>query len=181
MRNWPSFDGRSYCARTRCPLIQANHEVSIGLLEFEIDSQRYALPLEDVVEVVRAVAVTRLPAGPSIVDGIIDVRGDIVPVLDLRTRFRHPARTLDPSEHFIIARAGRRVVAMRADHAIGVSYVSAADIEAIDSSIARSRFVAGVAKTADGVVLIHHVGDFLSESESEALDRALAGAEIVLP
>lgn len=155
--------------------------MSIDLLQFEIASQRYALPLHDVVEVVAAVAVARLPSAPRIIEGVIDVRGRIVPVLDMRARFQHPPRELDPSEHFILARAGARVVALRADRAIDITRLESADIERLESSVARPKFVAGVAKTADGVVLIHHVADFLSESESEALDRALDEGGVLSP
>ena len=144
------------------------------LLQFSIESQQYAISVGDVVEIVCAVAITRLPAAPSIVEGVVDVRGRIVPVLDMRARFRLPAREVDPSEHFILADAGSRRVAMRVDRAVGVAHVEDADIERLTTTVPGARHVAGVAKLPDGVVLIHDVAGFLSHSESETLDHALA-------
>lgn len=152
--------------------------MTIDLLELGIESQRYAVPIRDVVEVLRAVAITPLPAAPAIVEGVIDVRGEILPVLDLRARFGLPPRPLDPSQHFVIARAGQRRVVIRVDEAAGVSRVDDSDVEPIARVVAGTRHVAGVAKTADGMVLIHDLAAFLTQAENEALTDVLQNEEV---
>lgn len=144
------------------------------LLEFEIDTQKYGLPLISVAEVVRAVAIRRLPSAPGVIEGVIDLRGRIVPVLDMRRRFRHPHRTLDPAEHFVVARAGDRLVALRADRVVGIASLPVDSVEPPESSVRGVKFVAGIAKTPDGIILIHDLATFLTESEGESLDLALA-------
>ena len=62
-------------------------KISVEALLFELAAQRFAVALGDVIEVVRAVAIRRLPSAPAITLGIIDVRGEIIPVLDVRARF----------------------------------------------------------------------------------------------
>jgi signal transduction histidine kinase len=62
---------------------------------FVLDEQRYTLPLANVEKVVSAVYVTPLPQAPDIVTGIIDVQGQVVPVINLRRRFHLPERTLE--------------------------------------------------------------------------------------
>src|SRR5436309_14010618 len=69
------------------------------VLIFEVGSQRYGLPAAGVRELVRAVTVTPLPRAPAIVEGVIDLRGTIVPVLDIRARFRLPAKPPEPPHH----------------------------------------------------------------------------------
>src|SRR5881296_2430916 len=76
------------------------------VLVFEVGGQKYALPTADVRELVRAVAITPLPAAPAVIEGVVDVRGRVLPVLDVRARFRLPPKALDPSDHFIVASAG---------------------------------------------------------------------------
>src|SRR5882672_6593162 len=76
------------------------------ILLFEIGGERYGLPSVDVRELVRAVTIVPLPRAPAIVEGLINLRGRIVPVLDVRSRFRVPAKPLEPSDHFIIASVG---------------------------------------------------------------------------
>jgi purine-binding chemotaxis protein CheW len=143
----------------------------------ELDGQRYGLRADAVREVVRAVTITTLPNAPVVVEGIINVRGAVVAVLDLRRRFELPARPLDPSEYFVLARAGDRDVALRVDRATELVSLDPADIDQAEQVLSRSRYVAGVAKLRDGLVLIHDLETFLSAAEAATVDQALAGHE----
>lgn len=151
--------------------------MNTDLLEFAVEAQRYAIPVRDVVEIVRAVAVTPLPAAPAIVEGVIDLRGQVVPVLDMRARFGLPPRPVDPSQHFIVARAGERLVVIRVDEAAKVSRVNLDDVEPIARVAPGTRHVAGVMKTADGMVLIHELAAFLTQAENEVLTETVQGEE----
>lgn len=144
------------------------------ILVFELAGERYGLFLGAVHEVVRAVAITRLPGAPEIVEGAIDVRGRIVPVLDLRARFGLPAAELSPDEHMILARAGGRLVAIRTDRATRLEWVDGGQVEDPERITHRLRHIAGVASLTDGLVLIHDLETFLTQAEAEALDEALA-------
>jgi len=143
----------------------------------ELDGQRYGLRADAVREVVRAVTITTLPNAPVVVEGVINVRGAVVAVLDLRRRFELPARPLDPSEYFVLARAGDRDVALRVDRATELVSLDPADIDQAEQVLSRSRYVAGVAKLRDGLVLIHDLETFLSAAEAATVDQALAGHE----
>jgi len=141
-----------------------------------IDDCRLAVPLSTVQTVTRAVAVTALPKAPAVVDGVIDLHGKLVPVLDVRSRFGLAPRALSPTEHFLIASAGKRTVALRADRALEVMQIPCEQIERIDGVVANTDYVAGVAKLADGLVLIHDLETFLSAAEAKALDGAIEAA-----
>jgi purine-binding chemotaxis protein CheW len=148
----------------------------IDVLVFEVAGARFAVPLDQVREVVRAVAIAPLPGAPPIVEGVIDYRGTTIPVLDLRNRFGLPAREPDPSESMVVARAGDRTVAIRVDHP---DWLAAVDPSMVDESAAVTRglrFV-GVARLPDGLALIHDLDGFLVEAEAERLDAALSESE----
>lgn len=140
---------------------------------FQLDDARFALPAASVLEVLRAVAVTRLPGAPPVVEGIVNVRGAVVPVLDLRARFGLPRRDLRPSDHLLLARAGDRDVLVRADRALDVRDVADAEISSLRSVVPRAPHVAGVLRLEDGLVLLHDLAAFLAEAEAAALDAAL--------
>jgi purine-binding chemotaxis protein CheW len=144
------------------------------VLVFEVAGQRYALPTRDVRELVRAVTITPLPDAPPVIEGVVNVRGRVLPVLDVRARFGLPSRALDPSDHFIVASAGTRGVILRVDRATHLSIVPDACVQAPESLGARSGYVAGVAKMEGGLVLIHDIATFLSAAESTSLEAALA-------
>ncbi len=143
-------------------------------LVFRLDDHRYGLPLEDVVEVLPAVALTPLPKAPAIVEGVIDLRGRVVPVLDIRARFRLPARPMDVADHLVVARAGARTVAIRADEALELVRIEAHDVQPIEPVVPGAEYVAGVARTSDGLVLLHDLKGFLTQAESEQVNQALA-------
>ena len=124
-------------------------------------------------ELVRAVAITPLPNAPALIEGVVNVRGRILPVLDVRARFRLPARPLDPSDHFIVASAGARGVILRVDRATHLAMVGEA---AAPTSAPAAVYEAGIATLDDGMVLVHDVAAFLSEAESEGLDAAMGAS-----
>jgi len=144
------------------------------VLVFRLAEVRYGIPAEDVVEVLAAVACVPLPKAPAIVEGIIDVRGRLVPVLDVRARFRRPPKPVELSDHLVVARAGPRVVALRVDEAHGLVGLAPPDVRSLSDVVPGAGHVAGVACLEDGLVLIHDLATFLTEAESEEIDGALA-------
>ena len=145
------------------------------VLVFELAGCRYGLPLDDVAELPRAVSVAPLPKAPAIVEGLINLRGALAPVLDIRTRFRHPPKPADPADHLVVAQAGGRRVALLVDRAVGLVTVEDREIEDACLLVPGAEYVAGVAKLPEGIVIIHDLRTFLSELESGQLDEALNG------
>jgi purine-binding chemotaxis protein CheW len=143
------------------------------VLVFEVGGQTYGLPTADVRELVRAVTITPLPNAPAAIEGVVNVRGRVLPVLDVRARFHLPAKPLDPSDHFIVASAGARGVILRVDRASHLALVDEASVQPPETLGASATYVAGVAKLEGGLVLIHDLTTFLSDAESASLDEAL--------
>ena len=146
----------------------------MDILVFAVDSDRYALPASNVEQVLRSVAITDLPGAPLVVEGVVNVRGTIVPVLDLRCRFGLPERPVTLSDLLIVASAGSRRVAFRADAGATIRKIDPASFARTNDSLTQSRYVAGLAKLPDGIIVIHDLASFLSEAESESLAKALA-------
>ena len=154
----------------------------MDVLTFELERQVHAFRADHVIQVVQMVEIAPLPGAPAVIEGIVNVRGTIVPVFDIRSRLGLPASAIDPRQHLIILSSGKRASAVRVDSAEDFVTVSDADITK-STSLAESgvrgvspRHVAGIAATADGTTIIYDVGSFLSPSESEALDSALGAA-----
>lgn len=91
---------------------------SCEILLVEVAGTRFGVPADVVRELVRCVGVT--PSGASVggAEGVIDVRGEVVPVVGLRERLGLEAREPTPSDHMVIARCEGRAVALRVDRAI---------------------------------------------------------------
>lgn len=145
----------------------------VELVEFSLEGQRYALPLSVVRRVVFAVHVTPLPNALGIVLGVIDFQGDVIPVLNVRRRFQLPERPVRVSDQFVIARSGRRMVALVVDAAQGVMLCEQAAIAHLSLLLPGLDQFQGVIKLGDGLMLIHDLDKFLSLEDASTLDKAL--------
>lgn len=146
------------------------------ILLFQVQDQRFGLPAARVREVQRVVAIVPLPKAPASVEGLIDVRGRLVPVFGIRGRFRMPARELDPSEHLVLAEARGRLVALRVDRVLDLVEIAERDVEDPRGLVEGTEHVAGVARLEDGLVLIHDLDALLSQAEEAELEAAIAGS-----
>jgi purine-binding chemotaxis protein CheW len=143
------------------------------LVVFTLDEQRYAVPLSAVERIVRMVEITPVPQAPEIVLGVINVQGWIIPVVDLRRRFRLAKREPHPRDQLLIAHTSRRPVALVIDAVAEVVTLAAQDVIDGEEILAHLQYVAGVVKRGDGLMLIHDLDGFLSLDEEQALHNAI--------
>jgi purine-binding chemotaxis protein CheW len=143
------------------------------LLVFTLDEHRYALHLSAVERALRIVEISPLPKAPDIVIGVINVQGRILPVMNIRRRFRLPEREPSLSDQLIIARASRRMVALVADAVIGVIGRPEQEVVEAEKILPGLEYVQGVVKLEDGIILIHDLNRFLSIEEEKKLDTAM--------
>jgi purine-binding chemotaxis protein CheW len=147
----------------------------MNALLFTIDGWRCALPLAQVVEVVPAVNVQALPDPPSMVEGVVNVRGEILPVLAVRARMGLAPRAVHASEYFILVRATRGRVILRSDttpEIVALSDAPDSGMESVD------RALAGVRPLPDGIALFHDVDAFMATEVDDLLAAALVGASV---
>jgi purine-binding chemotaxis protein CheW len=143
------------------------------LVVFTLDEQHYALALSAVESIVPMVEITPVPHTPAIVLGVINARGRIIPVVDIRGRFGLPARAPHPSNQLLIARTSKRAVALVVDAVSEVVTLLSQEVVAGETILARLAYVTGVVKRPDGLILIHDLDRFLSLEEEQALHDAV--------
>ena len=148
----------------------------VHVVTFELEGHRYALYLPAVQAVVWAVEITPLPQAPDCVAGVINFQGQVVPVFNLRRRFRLPERELQLDDHILLARTARRLVALVVDAVGGVLECADGETVSADAILPGTEYLAGVLKRPDGLVLIHDLDSFLSLAEDQALEAALASS-----
>jgi purine-binding chemotaxis protein CheW len=164
----------------------------LEILLFEVGGQGYGVPARDVQEVVRAARSVRLPRAPAVIEGVLNLRGQVVPVFDIRQRFGLPAKPLELADQFIVARVAQasclpgspeacltsqRLVALRVDRTINLVQVGRSELEPAAAVVPGAEYVTWMAKLEGGIALIHDLATFLSRAEAADLDAALADAE----
>jgi purine-binding chemotaxis protein CheW len=151
---------------------QAMNE-SQSALVFAVEKQRFALWLEVVQRVVRAVEVTPLPRAPEVVLGVINFEGQIIPVMSTRVRLGLPGRDVQLDDHFIIARTGTRTVTLVVDEVCDVVTVPETALTGAEKIVPGMEFIEGVMKLEGDLVLVEDLEKFLSLEQEKLLDEAL--------
>ncbi|PYV88145.1 MAG: chemotaxis protein CheW [Acidobacteria bacterium] len=146
------------------------------LVVFTLGEQRYALKLDAVERVLRAAEISPLPNTPEIVMGVINIRGQIVPVINTRRRFLLPEREISLTDLFIMARTSKRNVVLVADAVNGLVERSERDVVTAEEILGELECVEGVMKLDDGLVFIHDLERCLSLEEERMLDDAMGSA-----
>jgi purine-binding chemotaxis protein CheW len=146
---------------------------TLQLLVFTLDAQRYALHVPVVERAIRMVEITSLPKAPGIVSGVVNFHGAVVPVLNIRSRFRLPEREPGLGDQLLIARTSRRMVALVVDSVHDVITLPLVELVEPDAILPQLEHLEGVVGLDDGMVFIQDLDAFLSLEEEQALDRAI--------
>jgi purine-binding chemotaxis protein CheW len=144
------------------------------ILIFTLNGQRYGIPLGVVEMVVRMVTITPLTGSPEFIDGVINVHGKIIPVLNLRGRFGLPVRPTGLSDQLIILRCATRSFALIADMACDVMDCTEQMQAEAAEIIPDLPFLTAVVKLPDGLILLQDPEALLSPGESIAIDELIA-------
>jgi purine-binding chemotaxis protein CheW len=141
-----------------------------NFLVFMVGEFRHAVSLLVVEKVELAVEVTPFPEAPPAVIGVINRRGQILPVLSMRRRLHLPDRKVAASDRIIVVQSPRRRLALLVDEVVGVRPAERSDFTSAESISDGRGCVAGAVRTEDGIVLIHDLELFLTEEEEKTLD-----------
>jgi purine-binding chemotaxis protein CheW len=150
------------------------NEEDAQLLTFKLDDQEYALPIANVVQVVRIVAITPMPEAPDIVKGVINIRGKVIPVIDTRRRFGLPARPYDLNTHLLIVQHDGHMMALMVDIVSEVLTMPASSIEPPLEIGPRMENLSAVGKLGDRLLLILDLDKMLTFEEGKRMERILA-------
>jgi purine-binding chemotaxis protein CheW len=181
----PKTAAASECARWRRPssseeaaasgITIALHARSMAanndIVVFAIGARTIGVPASTVREMLRAVAVTGLPGAPVGVEGVIDVRGTLIPVVDLSQRLGLVTRPIRASDQLLICDVAAGPLAVRVDRLIELRAMTT---ESVPPGAEADTIVQGLMRTTDGVIVICELSAFLAEVDIEALATAIS-------
>jgi purine-binding chemotaxis protein CheW len=128
----------------------------LQIVSFEVGGEEFGVDILKVQEIIRPVAITEVPNAPAFVEGVINLRGRIIPIVDLRVRFGLEARSHDAKTRIIVVELQSRVVGFVTDAVNEVMRVRRSVIEpppelalGIDA-----RFIRSVAKLDDRLLIL---------------------------
>ena len=157
----------------------AAREATREVLVFVLGKEEYGVDILKVQEIRGYEKVTPIPAAPAYLKGVINLRGIIVPVIDLRIKFGLADPKYDSFTVVIILQLDSRVIGMVVDGVSDVVALAASDVKAAPQlgSLVDSSFLAGLATQGERMVLLLDIEKFLSSAELNLLGQAVDTAK----
>lgn len=140
-------------------------------LTFFTDNQLFGVPIADVVQIVGMQDITNVPEFPHYAKGIIDLRGTIIPVIDIRLRLNKAEKEYDERTCIIVTQIDTAVIGFIVDAVDAVTDISENNISPppVVSGDHQNEYITGVAKHEGRVVLLMNTSKILSDNVLESV------------
>ncbi len=145
----------------------------IQLACFRIGAESYAIDIMRIKEIIRPLKLTPIPKAPPFIEGVINLRGAVIPVVDLRKRFDHVAAGTAGKVRIIICALSGRIVGLVVDEVFEVRRYSRQDVQPAPHFLKGkgSEFFLGVCRREEELVMILDLEKILSTEEKIDLER----------
>src|SRR5438270_468874 len=142
------------------------------LVVFQLGAELYGVEIARVHEIIRLQTVTRVPRSPAFVEGVINLRGKVIPVVDLRRRFGLPTADHTRASRIVVVEIGDQVVGIVVDGVSEVLRVSSVIVEPPSPVVAGidSEYLSGIAKLPERLVILLDLDRILAKEERRALE-----------
>ena len=153
---------------------QGKSEELIQLVSFTIGDEEFGVDILKVQEINRMLAVTRVPNSPEYIDGVINLRGKVIPIIDLRRRFQMERREHDKNTRIVVVELSGKVVGFVVDAVSEVMRIPKSVTEPPPPIVAGidAEYITAVAKLEDRLLILLDLEKVLMNDEKEALAAA---------
>ena len=153
---------------------QAKSEELIQLVSFTIGDEEFGVDILKVQEINRMLAVTRVPNSPEYIDGVINLRGKVIPIIDLRRRFQMERREHDKNTRIVVVELSGKVVGFVVDAVSEVMRIPKSVTEPPPPIVAGidAEYITAVAKLEDRLLILLDLEKVLVNDEKECLAAA---------
>jgi purine-binding chemotaxis protein CheW len=145
---------------------------TIQVVSFALGSEEYGVDIAQVQEINRMVTITHVPRAPHFMEGVINLRGQLIPIIDLRTRFGMPRTEHTKNTRIVVTEIGSKRVGMVVDSVSEVLRIPTEQIEDAPDMIAgvETEYIRGVGKMGDRLIIMLDLGRVISGSEKRDLE-----------
>jgi purine-binding chemotaxis protein CheW len=151
-------------------------EKDLQVVGFRIGNEMFGVRIASVREIVRVPEITSVPSAPETVEGVINLRGKIIPVMDLRKRFGQTEILSDKKNRILVVELENKLVGLIVNAASEVLKIPPSDIEPPGTVFAEgeSSYVTGVGKLKGRLIILLDIGKLLHRQDLKRLEEAAA-------
>ncbi len=150
----------------------------LHLVTFRVGTELFGVPISAVQEIVRVPQIARIPQSPEFVEGVINLRGRIITVVDMRKRMTCGAKAIESAEErgrksrILVVEADGRLVGVIVDEVAEVLKLSEERVEAAPPMVAQvdNQYIKGVGKLENDLLILIDIERILTSEQIEALD-----------
>ena len=142
---------------------------------FVLQEEEYGVPILCVHEIIRYETLTRIPQTPIYIDGVLNLRGQVIPVINLRKKFGLPDQEIDRSTRIMVVDLGDRVVGMVVDAVSEVLLIGESEISPPPpmGTQVKADFISGMGKVGDHLMILLDLDKILSAEEKILQEEAM--------
>jgi purine-binding chemotaxis protein CheW len=150
------------------------------IVVFELAGQTYGVDIASVAEIIRMESITKVPRAPEFVEGVINLRGKIIPVIDLRLRFSLPEGDHTGQSRIIIVEIGEMTIGMIVDAVLEVLRIPLDSIEPPPAIVNEVDviYLRGIALWERRMIILLNIDKILYADEKETLEDIERGLEV---
>jgi purine-binding chemotaxis protein CheW len=143
------------------------------VVTFALGNEEYGVDIAQVQEINRMVTITNVPRAPQFMEGVINLRGRLIPIIDLRTRFGMDRSERTKDTRIVVTEIGSRSVGMVVDSVSEVLRIPVEQVEDAPDLVAGvdTEYIRGVGKMGDRLIIMLDLGRVISGSEKTELQK----------
>ena len=147
----------------------------LQLVTFSIGSEEFGVDILKVIEIIRTMEITKVPKAPAFVEGVINLRGLVIPIIDLRRRFGLAEKAGESDTRIIVIEINGMSVGFVVDSVSEVLRIPANTVEPAPPVVAGvdSDYISGVGKLEDRLLILLDLDKLLSADDLESLGASV--------
>ncbi|WP_291321327.1 chemotaxis protein CheW [Desulfonatronospira sp.] len=145
----------------------------LQMVTFNIGGEEFGVEILTVQEIIRMMQITKVPKAPDFVEGVINLRGKVIPVIDLRKRFGLEPKGHDKNTRIVVVEINKMIVGFIVDSVSEVLRIPADTVEPPPPVVAGldSEYISGVGKLEDRLLILLDLDRLLSREEKKVLSQ----------
>ena len=152
---------------------QKRDDELLQLVTFSTGDEEFGVDILRVQEIIRTMAITKVPKAPEFVEGVINLRGKVIPIIDLRRRFGLQSKAHDKHTRIIVIEINTMIVGFVVDSVSEVLRIPTSTVEPPPPVVAglESEYISGVGKLEDRLLILLDLDRLLSRADIDALGQ----------
>jgi purine-binding chemotaxis protein CheW len=141
----------------------------VKVVSFHLGSEEYGVDIAQVQEIIRMVEITHVPRAPHFMEGVINLRGQLIPIIDLRTRFAMPRVDTTKSTRIVSKRVG--IIVDSVSEVLNIPLEQVEDAPDMIAGVG-TEYIQGVGKVGDRLIILLDLTMVITGDEKAQLESA---------